>query len=175
MSAPSKGAPAFPESRGLKRKVHEREDDLSPKDDGSGGHKKKRQELENDIQKDDGSAATKKREREANSQDDEDDESGAARKRSRGSGSGDFVDPWAPCESITVRCPNMTGSISKNYLRSIYTKRTVHKGILPFFSEKGRRMLWRHDLNKKRDQNDTREKYCKDLSLPEPTPTDYRF
>ena len=174
MSAPSKGAPAFPESRGLKRKVHEREDDLSPKDDGSGGHKKKRQELENDIQKDDGSAATKKREREANSQDD-DDESGAARKRSRGSGSGDFVDPWAPCESITVRCPNMTGSILNNYLRSIYTKRTVHKGILPFFSEKGRRMLWRHDLNKKRDQNDTREKYCKDLSLPEPTPTDYRF
>ena len=174
MSAPSKGAPAFPESRGLKRKVHEREDDLSPKDDGSGGHKKKRQELENDSQKDDGSAATKKREREANSQDD-DDESGAARKRSRGSGSGDFVDPWAPCESITVRCPNMTGSILNNYLRSIYTKRTVHKGILPFFSEKGRRMLWRHDLNKKRDQNDTREKYCKDLSLPEPTPTDYRF
>lgn len=174
MSAPSKGAPAFPESRGLKRKVHEREDDLSPKDDGSGGHKKKRQELENDSQKDDGSAATKKREREANSQDD-DDESGAARKRSRGSGSGDFVDPWAPCESITVRCPNMTGSILNNYLRSIYTKRTVHKGILPFFSEKGRRMLWRHDLNKKRDQNDTREKYCKDLSLPEPTPTDYRL
>lgn len=174
MSAPSKGAPAFPESRGLKRKVHEREDDLSPKDDGSGGHKKKRQELENDSQKDDGSAATKKREREANSQDD-DDESGAARKRSRGSGSGDFVDPWAPCESITVRCPNMTGSILNNYLRSIYTKRTVHKGILPFFSAKGRRMLWRHDLNKKRDQNDTREKYCKDLSLPEPTPTDYRL
>ena len=174
MSAPSKGAPAFPESRGLKRKVREREDDLSPKDDGSGGHKKKRQELENDSQKDDGSAATKKREREANSQDD-DDESGAARKRSRGSGSGDFVDPWAPCESITVRCPNMTGSILNNYLRSIYTKRTVHKGILPFFSEKGRRMLWRHDLNKKRDQNDTREKYCKDLSLPEPTPTDYRL
>ena len=174
MSAPSKGAPAFPESRGLKRKVHEREDDLSPKDDGSGGHKKKRQELENDSQKDDGSAATKKREREANSQDD-DDESGAARKRSRGSGSGDFVDPWAPCESITVRCPNMTGSILNNYHRSIYTKRTVHKGILPFFSEKGRRMLWRHDLNKKRDQNDTREKYCKDLSLPEPTPTDYRL
>ena len=85
------------------------------------------------------------------------------------------ISPWEKCESVVMRCPGMTGSILNNYLRSIYTKRTVHKGILPFFSEKGRRMLWRHDLNKKRDQNDTREKYCKDLSLPEPTPTDYRL
>ena len=118
-----------------KRKREEK----SEVDDGS-AHKKKRQERENDSSpRDDGSGSPKK-------------------ESSPKKASGDFVDPWAPCESIVIRCPNMTGSMLNNYLRSIYTKRDVHKGFLPFFSDSGRRMLWRHDLNKKRDQLDTRTK-----------------